>query len=208
MPKVIHQVGARTGTLFFSEGNPNHKSLGAWDTWDPLNLFLLFKFQTISNPTSTRMGSGQVVLGGLDSNHDPQRWRQSWWDDFCKSHPGFEYRTGEKIGCFEFIHFPTHSIHFHPPGRRCFRRFERTTAVASNVRCPEHLCRAPCYPHGPHMSPSPHLVGRRTWSKEQVQGRKWFCANLYVEPFDDHAITSLMMEILFEVPVQDVKRCQ
>ncbi|CAL1143076.1 unnamed protein product [Cladocopium goreaui] len=71
----------------------------------------------------------QVILGGLDSNHDPQRWRQSWWDDFCKSHPGFEYRT---------------------------------------------------------------------WSKEQLQGRKWFCANLYVEPFDDHAITSLMMEILFE----------
>jgi hypothetical protein len=39
---------------------------------------------------------------------------------------------------------------------------------------------------------------RRTGAKEQLQGRKWFCANLYVEPFDDHAITSLMMEILFE----------
>ena len=40
----------------------------------------------------------QVVLGGLDSNHDPQRWRQSWWDDFCKSHPGFQYRRGKKNG--------------------------------------------------------------------------------------------------------------
>eukprot|EP00913_Durusdinium_trenchii_P032700 g30609.t1 len=69
----------------------------------------------------------KVVLGGVDSDFDPRRWRQSWWDDFCKSHPGFE-----------------------------------------------------------------------TWSKEQLLGRKWFCANLYVEPFDDHAITSLMMEILFE----------
>ena len=35
----------------------------------------------------------EVVLGGLDTIHDPQRWRQSWWDDFCKSHPGFQYRT-------------------------------------------------------------------------------------------------------------------
>eukprot|EP00434_Breviolum_minutum_P007204 symbB.v1.2.006359.t1/scaffold371.1/size308833/6 len=52
----------------------------------------------------------QVVLGGLDTIHDPQRWRQSWWDDFCKSHPGFQYRT---------------------------------------------------------------------WSKEQLQGRQWYCANLY-----------------------------
>ena len=26
-----------------------------------------------------------------------------------------------------------------------------------------------------------------------------FCANLYVEPWDDHAVTSLMMEVLFEV---------
>ena len=34
-----------------------------------------------------------MVLGGLDTIHDPQRWRQSWWDDFCKSHPGFQYRT-------------------------------------------------------------------------------------------------------------------
>lgn len=42
----------------------------------------------------------------------------------------------------------------------------------------------------------------RTWSKEQLLGRKWFCANLYVEPFDDHAITSLMMEILFEAPIR------
>ncbi|CAJ1331979.1 unnamed protein product, partial [Effrenium voratum] len=71
----------------------------------------------------------QVILGGQDSNHDPQRWRQSWWEAFLQSHPGFQYRT---------------------------------------------------------------------WTKEQLQGRSWFCANLYVEPFDDHAITSLVMELLFE----------
>eukprot|EP00439_Symbiodinium_sp_Y106_P073324 s258_g13.t2 len=71
----------------------------------------------------------QVIPAGLDSHNDPQRWRQSWYDSFCQSHPGFKYRT---------------------------------------------------------------------WTKEQLQGRKWFCANLYVEPWDDHAVTSLMMEVLFE----------
>lgn len=37
----------------------------------------------------------------------------------------------------------------------------------------------------------------RTWSKEQLLGQKWFCANLYVEPLDDHAVTALMLEVLF-----------
>jgi len=38
----------------------------------------------------------------------------------------------------------------------------------------------------------------RTWSKQELLGRKWFCANLYVEPLDDHAATALMLELLFE----------
>mmetsp|Transcript_129721 Transcript_129721/g.415059 ORF Transcript_129721/g.415059 Transcript_129721/m.415059 type:complete len:496 (+) Transcript_129721:938-2425(+) len=37
----------------------------------------------------------------------------------------------------------------------------------------------------------------RTWSKKDLLGRKWLCANLYVEPLDDHAATELMLEILF-----------
>lgn len=84
-----------------------------------------FKSQRASIPQVIH----QVIPAGLDSHNDPQRWRQSWYDSFCQSHPGFKYRT---------------------------------------------------------------------WTKEQLQGRKWFCANLYVEPWDDHAVTSLMMEVLFE----------
>lgn len=38
----------------------------------------------------------------------------------------------------------------------------------------------------------------RTWTKKELQGRKWFCANLYVPPFDDQAVTALMLEVLFE----------
>lgn len=38
----------------------------------------------------------------------------------------------------------------------------------------------------------------RTWSKKDLQGRGWLCANLYVEPFDDQAVLALMLEVLFE----------
>lgn len=38
----------------------------------------------------------------------------------------------------------------------------------------------------------------KIWSKAELSGRQWFCANLYVEPFDDHAATALMLEILYD----------
>lgn len=38
----------------------------------------------------------------------------------------------------------------------------------------------------------------RTWSIKELQNRKWFCANLYVQPLDDQAVTALMLEVLFE----------
>eukprot|EP00931_Biecheleriopsis_adriatica_P086147 TRINITY_DN60866_c0_g1_i1.p1 TRINITY_DN60866_c0_g1~~TRINITY_DN60866_c0_g1_i1.p1 ORF type:complete len:858 (+),score=154.41 TRINITY_DN60866_c0_g1_i1:90-2576(+) len=71
----------------------------------------------------------QVVPAGVNSPHDPQRWRQTWWESFRQSHPEFQYKT---------------------------------------------------------------------WTKEELQGRAWFCANLYLDPFDDHAATALMMEVIFE----------
>ena len=37
--------------------------------------------------------TAQVIPAGLDTHHDPQRWRQTWYDGFCQSHPGFKYRT-------------------------------------------------------------------------------------------------------------------
>merc|ERR1711862_964046 len=37
----------------------------------------------------------------------------------------------------------------------------------------------------------------RTWSKKQLQGQPWFCANLYIEPLSDYAATLLMLEIVF-----------
>uniref|UniRef100_A0A7S1AG96 Alpha 1,4-glycosyltransferase domain-containing protein n=1 Tax=Noctiluca scintillans TaxID=2966 RepID=A0A7S1AG96_NOCSC len=37
----------------------------------------------------------------------------------------------------------------------------------------------------------------RAWSKKDLMGRKWFCANLYLEPLDDQASLALMLEVLF-----------
>jgi len=71
----------------------------------------------------------QLVFDGVDSPHDPVRWRETWWKNFRQTHPEFEYRT---------------------------------------------------------------------WTKDQLQNRSWFCANLYVEPMDDHAVTVLMLEVLYK----------
>jgi len=37
----------------------------------------------------------------------------------------------------------------------------------------------------------------KTWTKQELLGKEWFCSNLYTEPLDDHAVTVLMLEILF-----------
>mmetsp|Transcript_21902 Transcript_21902/g.49988 ORF Transcript_21902/g.49988 Transcript_21902/m.49988 type:complete len:845 (+) Transcript_21902:94-2628(+) len=70
----------------------------------------------------------QLVYNGVDSENDPLRWRQSWWGNFKRCHPEFEYKA---------------------------------------------------------------------WSREQLKGRDWFCANLYTDSLDDAGATALMLEVLF-----------
>jgi len=70
----------------------------------------------------------QLVYNGVDSDHDPLRWRQSWWDNFKRCHPQFQYKA---------------------------------------------------------------------WSRRELEGKQWFCANLYTDALDDAAATALMLEVLF-----------
>eukprot|EP00928_Gymnodinium_smaydae_P088273 TRINITY_DN72386_c0_g1_i1.p1 TRINITY_DN72386_c0_g1~~TRINITY_DN72386_c0_g1_i1.p1 ORF type:complete len:865 (-),score=147.00 TRINITY_DN72386_c0_g1_i1:245-2839(-) len=93
----------------------------------------LISDEALEKSKSTQQGGipkviHQLVFHGVDSQSDPARWRQTWWDGFCRSHPGFQYKT---------------------------------------------------------------------WSKKELEGKSWFCANLYVEPLDDQAVTALMMEVIF-----------